>query len=694
MGIRIKAKKDGLDLFAHSSSVIDTAYYINKKLGVGIDNKVLYWFGVLHDIGKANPLFQSNMERNNFDDICRHEISSLLFINAVPKKIRDQVALCILSHHKPYEGDGRSIVNLYNERPNILFTNHIGDINEWGKTVKEYLEYHYNIKVRVPKPETCKDIIEKYVKMYFERYSDEKGIALDRGVCMMADHLASFKTNDTERIKLLDTKLFKTPSTDCFDRPNEKYPLSLVKSDKTKDHTLVIAPCGVGKTDMVVRRCDGTRRIFYMLPYQASINAMYQRLNANIDSLVTLLHSALKSIELIDDETYDLCRFFGSAVKVMTPHQMMSILFRLKGYESLLLDVRNSDIILDEIHTYDGLTRTCVLELIKTLKTNGCRIHICSATIPTALKEEILSILDKDKVQEIQLNEEQMDSFDKHELHCVDKGFSQEIIDDVVRRYNNNEKILVVRNQKQNAIKTYIELKNALVSNGIENPNIVLLHSSFERQCRAKIENNLKHNNSVSGPYVLVSTQVVEVSLDVNFDILYTDCADIMSLVQRFGRVNRQRDHIGVIRPIYILNTFEKDFLPYDKDIVSATYQILKEYDGKILPQRDIQTIIDRVHPVVPIVKSSRATPFDKSGRWKSPKYTHVTNTSLSEELDIDIYVGAVISKILPFDDGVSDGMMIPISKGDIKRLNLSYNEKYRVYDVPPSSYNSELGLH
>ena len=94
MGL-IKAKSNGLDLSSHTHSVMNSAYIINDMGGFGLDKQILKYASILHDLGKANPLFQSNMETNNFDKVCRHEISSILFINAVPEKIRHEVAYIV-----------------------------------------------------------------------------------------------------------------------------------------------------------------------------------------------------------------------------------------------------------------------------------------------------------------------------------------------------------------------------------------------------------------------------------------------------------------------------------------------------------------------------------------------------------------------------------------------------------------------
>ena len=110
-----------------------------------------------------------------------------------------------------------------------------------------------------------------------------------KGVLIAADHLASALEG---RLDLFSKKLFIQPDLSYYhSRKSELYPLSLISVDDERKHTLVTAPTGAGKTDFLIRRCKG--RVFYTLPFQASINAMYERIKGdlkNTDADVRLLH--------------------------------------------------------------------------------------------------------------------------------------------------------------------------------------------------------------------------------------------------------------------------------------------------------------------------------------------------------------------------------------------------------------------
>ena len=103
------------------------------------------------------------------------------------------------------------------------------------------------------------------------------GVSTWRGVLMAADHLASAIESKSEMP--LD-KLFIDPDLSFYTRKSKLFPLSEISANSQKPHTMVSAPTGAGKTDFLLRRCKG--RVFYTLPFQASINAMYDRLKKDL----------------------------------------------------------------------------------------------------------------------------------------------------------------------------------------------------------------------------------------------------------------------------------------------------------------------------------------------------------------------------------------------------------------------------
>jgi CRISPR-associated endonuclease/helicase Cas3 len=133
---------------------------------------------------------------------------------------------------------------------------------------------------------------------------------------------------------------------------------------------------------------------------------------------------------------------------------------------------------------------------------------------------------------------------------------------------------------------------------------IMLIHSRFKRGDRVALETRLKTEFNGDGskefadglmPCLVISTQVVEVSLDISFDRMITQAAPLDGLIQRFGRVNRKRnkDTIGKYRPVHIIKP-QGNVLPYKMDILRASYEQLPD-NFEVLEEKALQEKIDNV---------------------------------------------------------------------------------------------------
>lgn len=671
----IKAKSDGLPLEAHNCAVYNTAAILNEMFHLKLDREILRYASIFHDLGKANPLFQSNMESGNFTKTCRHEFSSLLFIDSVPlcEEMRDIVAFIILTHHKSLESEEkRGFVYQYNSYSRFE-ENHIGNISEWGKNVQNFMAMFYNIHIEIPTRARCEEIYKEY---YNKALNLQYGVSYYRGVFQMADRFSSAYPNEQERFKKL-SMMFRVPDISVYQEHNANYPLSLIDSDKTKRHTIVIAPTGSGKTNATMKRCVG--RIFYLLPFQASINAMFQRFKNDLgeNAFIGIRHASVNNLIFVDETTKDVSKFFGTSVMVATPFQVLRPIHKLKDYEITEIDLRGQDVILDEIHTYAGLTQAHVIEFIRYLVSINCRIHICTATIPSKLLNCILEILGKDKTQIMKLDDRALDTFNRHIIHTSENFDGVE--HDIFSRYDNGEKVLIVRNQVSLAQDVYRKIKQMR-----PDAKILLIHSRFERWRRAEIEDMLMKYNSSDSGCIVVSTQVVEVSLDINFDVMFTDCAGIKSLIQRFGRINRQRKNIGVLRDVFVVANTDSTCLPYDSVECARTFEVMKEYDGKVLPERDIQKIIDKVDCDGDVKKITAPT------EWKM--FSNNINVSISEAMEFKGYVGVLEKNVDEYMETGDQGYEIPIANNRGYKKLTDRDDETRVI-IQKNDYDDEYGL-
>ena len=677
-------------LFRHLADVEKMIVPIADNLHLNVN--VAKHGAILHDIGKASSIFQQSLRRGFNPEpgfVYRHEIASLFFLSIFPQDEWPCLIDMVVAHHKSLYHDARQRGFLdLEDNLNDSFQQHSIGFSTWMPQAMDILG---SLGVSTH-PVNIEEARQNYE--YAQVYCNSKGLGYSiwKGVLMAADHMAS-AMEDGEAVTC---PKFQIPDLTYYhQRGNELYPLSKLSTEDSRSHTIVTAPTGAGKTDFLLRRCKN--RIFYTLPYQASINAMYDRLKGdlcNTDAVVTLLHSA-SSLKVTDGQPEEriLQRQIGASIKVLTPHQMASIAFGIKGYESMIADLKGCDVILDEIHTYTSSIQAIVLKIIEILVNIGCRIHIGTATMPSNLYKRILDLLGgSELVYEVKLPSSVLSSFDRHIIHkIVSFEQSHPLIDAAI---SNRQKILMVCNQVQRAQQCF-----AWVQDTFPDCKQMLVHSRFKRSSRASLEQCLAQGfNTCQEACIVVSTQVVEVSLDISFDLMITECAPIDAMIQRFGRVNRRRTQqaIGHYGDIYVIAPPEsdKDALPYDSEVLRRSYDTLP--DNGVLHETDLQVMIDRVYPDTHFMN------IDYSGviytqRWQLTELCHNAKSALLELLDINSAVAITESDKEKYLQGSRDAclpMEIPVSYKSVAYTNLmKLSHAGRPYIIPDAAYDETMGV-
>ncbi len=667
----------------------------------GLDTAVACTGAVFHDIGKAHPVFQKQLKGEKPRKPFRHEIASLFFLPLVKKDRQEQVMEMIIAHHKSIINDPgeRGILDLI-ENETGVFEYHLGEWETWMPIALNILEA-FGIEKSIIEKKEAEAVFEQVLDYCEDVYREKRGPSIWRGLLMGADYFASAMIDKTE---LYVPRLFKIPELKFFDRQHPLYPLSFTPADSPRPHTLVVASTGAGKTDFLLRRCRG--RVFYTLPFQASINAMYKRLkndlsqdNPELD--IRVLHAASSLVGKEDPEVDPgLQELIGSSVKVLTPYQLAGIVMGSKGYESIIVDLKGSDIILDEVHTYSGISQAIVLKIVSVLKHLGCHIHIGTATMPSILYSKILEILGAENTDEVKLSEEEQHTFDRHEVHKLD---SWEVADKVLHHaIEQNQKVLVVCNRVDRAQRLFEKIS-------VDYPEVskLLIHSRFKRKDRNDKEQRLMGLDAQGSPTgefntaneacIVVSTQVVEVSLDISFDVMITETAPLDALIQRFGRVNRKRTEasMGKLKPVYVISPPDdkKEAKPYDLDILLKSFDVLP--DGECLHERELQKKIDQVFTEIDFLKIEQHAGFKEDEKWSIPLLTHHPNSILMDLLEIDNVVCITESDIEDYREADHDGRMeyeIPARYWSVKSFP-TLDAGRKPFMIPDSKYDPQLGM-
>lgn len=665
---------------------------------LNLDEIIAYNGAILHDIGKAHPVFQERLKgKTNKRNVFRHEIASLFFLSAFPKEQRDTLIEMVVAHHKSVSKDigEKGLLDL--EENDDYEDFHLGKWSEWSVDAINILNELGVPCIKISKEEALDNLF--YCIDYCEQAIKQKGYSKWRGLLMGADHFASSLIDETDKQV---ARIFKSPNLNFYNRQHELFPLSLKKSDSDKKHTIIVACTGAGKTDYLFRRCK--TRVFYTLPFQASINAMFKRVGSDLerdnpDIDIRVLHSTSIIVKRKQDEEVSLQNLMGSSVKILTPHQLASIALGMNGYEAMILDIKGCDVVLDEVHTYSGISQALVLKLIETLKSLDCRIHIGTATMPSILYRKIKEILGDD-VLEVSLSDGELEEFNRHIIHKV--GSLELTLDVISNCVANNQKVLIVMNTIKEAQQVYRMIKELF-----PNTPSLLLHSKFKRGDRNLKEKQLLglddngeptfEFNTSNEACIVVSTQIVEVSLDISFDLMITATAPLDAMIQRFGRVNRKRtkNTIGKYKDIYVIAPpeDEKEARPYDLNILRKSFEVL--FDGEVLREKELQNKIDQVYTEIDFLKIEEHSIFKSGTGFQLGKLTHRSKAILFELLEIDS-----VSCILESDAELYES-------GNFEtRLNLEISVAYwvvskmqqtekgnRPFIIPDKAYDFELGL-
>lgn len=691
-----KSGPEWTPLIIHLKQVSEAVVSFAKYLGM--DETIARNGAILHDIGKAHSVFQERLNgKSKNHQVFRHEIASLFFLSAFPKEQWNNLIEMVVAHHKSVKNDigEKGLLDLEDGYDYQEF--HLGDWDEWSRKAIDILNELGIECTSVSKEQAVNNL--EYCIEFSEEISKKKGFSHWRGLMMGADHFASALIDKTEtRAK----RIFKKPILGFYNRQSELYSLSLINATSDKIHTIVVASTGAGKTDYLFRRCKG--RVFYTLPFQASINAMFKRVgndlekdNPDID--IRVLHSTSIIVKRKKEEETALQNLIGSSVKILTPHQLATIALGMKGYEAMILDLKGCDIILDEVHTYSDVSQALVLKLIEVLKSLDCRIHIGTATMPTILYQKIKEVLGED-VLEIKLNDEELDKFDRHIIHKIESfEAARKIIDDAVQA---QQKILIVMNTVKQSQEIYEYIKEVY-------PEIdsLLLHSKFKRGDRNLKEKLLMGMDEKGNPTyeyntsteacIVVSTQIVEVSLDISFDLMITATAPLDAMIQRFGRINRKREKetVGKYKDVYVMAPpeSEKEARPYNLKVLQKSFEVIE--DGRVLRERDLQEKIDKVFTEIDFMKIEEHSVFKSDGSMNIGKLTHRSKAILFELLEIDSVSCITESDVEAYENGNFESRLnleIPVAYWTVAKMDQSQKGN-KPFIIPDMAYDFDAGL-
>ena len=613
------AKSAGSDgspetLLAHTLAVVAMARDLCNRLPLAIEARrdLLHkaeLAAALHDIGKIAPGFQRVLQGKQRDwHGWRHEALSAGFASAVGHPVPDEVVFAVLFHHKEIPGDSSRAMSFFDGQPDA-----------WPRLVREWREcaavartFWSDICLAINRLEfiDVAEVTEIRLQQGWLDSSPTTGQCQQieperrfeasrlRGLLICADHLASARRQLPAMVEVREFRMKYEP------RPFQ------VRAGVTSGNAILRAPTGSGKTEAGLLWAGANQiengRLLYVLPFTAAINAMHSRLCDSFpDSRqsVGVLHGRASHhlySQMLRDYPGDrhraqkeakararLAREMYHPVRVCTPHQLLRHTLHGLGWEHMLLEFPGACVIFDEIHSYQpdlaGLTLGTACLLTKRF---GARVLFASATFPRFLERLVQELIPSAVIEPdwAAPRDREIIERKRHTVRLVD-GNLMGVLDEIIRDVLSGRSVLVVCNHVQTAQVVY---KTLLPKLGQD--SIVLFHSRFNMEDRRRIEQSLMPE---SLPRILVATQVVEVSLDIDFNCGYFEAAPIDALIQRMGRVNRKAERAP--EPITILRDPVGSYPIYEGTLTSKTLSELQNLPNPI-GEHDLAAACDRVY--------------------------------------------------------------------------------------------------
>jgi len=541
----------------------------------------------LHDIGKADRTIQDFFLQPTRQDPGRrlrksHALAGLPIIHELlsgqlPDEYSSLVMLAIASHHTPLHPD------LYlNMSPTLEVAD---DDREEVATILNRLTQllvHYGY----PSIETefdwsslsspkrvfvkAKNVGIRHIMTSTNPENLRRQYVLIQGILEQSDWLASGDQNPIEDLTFPRAFLSSEGKEIVADETQQT-------AMNTKGNVFIIRPTGRRKTETALfwakANTPSSCKVFYVLPTMVTINAMFKRLERNFSSQTGLYHSSadlfmeqLHSSENVDDSfSLNLYRYFFLPVNVTTPDQIILSLLNYKRFTLKSLPLEGASLILDEIQAYDGETFALIKAMLRHLtKTFGVKTCVMSATFPDVFQRE-LSFLNPTLIPSLDNIRAEYKERQRTKYEYIDKPMASDL-DRIFNECRRSKKVLVVLNTVRRSQVIYAQLSDLLVQkNVLKEDEIALLHSRFTFRDRNEKEAHLDPERPEEFPKLLVATQVVEVSLDINYDTMFTEACYPADLVQRLGRINRRgttTDNVNVFvyRP--------ESHFPYEKNLL------------------------------------------------------------------------------------------------------------------------------
>lgn len=633
----------------------------------GCDNNKLsakiVFICAIHDIGKAHPIFQGrdaetleilrrkNLNQESFDTRFRHEqyganIFDRLSAEDVDIKNSDIISQIIRMHHQKEQKKNSDI--------DIIKIDDKEKAKKWRHIQKEIYDYIKNVFHF-----DNLNLINKNISKS-ELFVVQNAIL---GIMITSDWIASnnyvfdnqpyknidefLKSRKLQALKFLNNEGMirqQIPVMQDFKsafgfngRPVQNDVEKIVHKNDIKC-MLIESDCGSGKTEAalyaaaVLGNRSGLSGIYMGLPTGVSAEAIQNRVDEFLTShgmRNTKLYTS-KSMLLREPDKKPIWtdisrqRLLTSSA-VGTVDQVMTVA-RLARFESVRMNgLASKVLIIDEIHAYDTYMLAVIRGLLMICGELGVPVIMLSATLPISTKKGLLGVVGN---RDMELhNGYPMISYVTKDGDVYEQVSNQYMPDKKISCkllpiLNNNDEIAryavdavkdggcecVIMNTVADAICVYDKIKEKKS----DNCKIILYHSRMTINARDKKSREIlkmcgKDRSERPERAIIVGTQVLEQSLDIDVDYMIIAICPIDLLFQRIGRYHRHGDEGTIRKRVDVGNTVQV-LIPadlsnyggteyvYEKCYLDATVDTIQEHNNHLLIPSGMPDMINYVY--------------------------------------------------------------------------------------------------
>ncbi len=453
--------------------------------------------------------------------------------------------------------------------------------------------------------------------------------------------------------------------------------------DKLPHRALLLAPCGSGKTlaawrwiaAQMAERPAG--RVIFLYPTRATAKEGFRDYVSWAPECDAALMHGTSAYDLegmfpnsddpndphdpreqshfeVDRRLYAM-GYWSRRIFSATADQFLAFMKYAYGPVCMLPVLTDSVLVIDEVHSFD---RSMISVLKDFLKTFDLPVLCMTATLRQEQQEQLenecgLTVYN-DKPGELNEIASAM-------RYRVQRTTDDNALDLVRQAIADKKRVLWVVNQVKRAQRAFLDCYRLKLS-----VPVFCYHSRFRLMDRRdRHDEVVKAFRSDSPPAVAVTTQVCEMSLDMDADVLITECCPTTSLIQRMGRCNRDRRCREGAGTIWVYQPCDDagkpDLNPYDDDSLTGVPEFLAKLAlGNGVSQIDLEQALAEAPQ--PPARDDELSSFLKSGPYAmghEESFREIENFTVSAVLAKDVEEFLALQQ----DKRPTDGFVVPVPR-------------------------------